>query len=63
MNLSKEDREFLKKVCEDNSSNVKLELDKILKLMHTVDERIDQGSIRGIKKQLESILFKNINDH
>ena len=63
MNLSKEDREFLKKTCVENSSDNDVKLETILKLMHVIDERTDQGSIHGVKRQLERILFKDLNEN
>jgi hypothetical protein len=63
MKLTPEDRIELESICSNSDSNESVNCLNILRLLDLVDNKLDELNTRGMKKQIESILFKAKNEN
>lgn len=63
MKLTPEDRVKLESICSNSDSNEPVDCLNILQLLDLVDNKLDELNTRGMKKQIERILFKSKNEN
>ena len=63
MKLTPEDRVKLESICSNSDSNESIDFLNALELLDLVDNKMDELNTRGIKKQIETILFKSKNEN
>lgn len=63
MKLTPEDRVKLESICSHSDSGEPVNSLNILQLLDLVDNKLDELNTRGMKKQIERILFKSKNEN
>ena len=63
MKLTPEDRAKLESICSHSDSDEPVNSLNVLQLLDLVDNKLDELNTRGMKKQIERILFKSKNEN
>lgn len=63
MKLTPEDRVKLESICSHSDPSESVDFLSALELLDLVDNKMDELNTRGIKKQIETILFKSKNEN